>query len=76
MAYELSVEELRQRLGPVDMKQVEMIVATSPAQRIRNMLALSDYIRNTRQMQLRKSHPKLSDLERCRLMYEWLYRNG
>jgi hypothetical protein len=40
------------------------------------MLALSDYIRNTRQMQLRKSHPKLSDLERCRLMYEWLYRNG
>jgi hypothetical protein len=76
MAYELSVEELRQRLGPVDKKQVELIVAASPAQRIRNMLALSDYIRNTRQMQLRKSHPQLSDLERCRLMYEWLYRNG
>jgi len=67
-----TVEELRQRLGPVDELQIRLLLRVSPAQRILTMLeAQEDFISSWYQ-RLRKSYPNISNLELCYLMFKRL----
>ncbi len=76
MAYDLTVEELRQRLGPVDELQIRLLMRLPPGRRVRTMLNVQNVLIMTWQRRLRQTHPELSDLERCQLMFERLYQNG
>lgn len=76
MAYELSVEELRQRLGPADDLQIRLLMRLPPGKRVRTMLNVQNVLITTWQRRLCQTYPELSDLERCQLMFERLYQNG
>ena len=71
-----SLEELKRRLGPADEAQIRLLLHVSPGQRLRTMLDMQAIILNTWRARLRRSHPELSDLELCRLLFERLQQNG
>jgi hypothetical protein len=68
--------ELAQRLGPVDEAQIRLLLRVSPAQRIQTMLDMQAVILNSWQSRLRRSHPELTDLELCHLIFDRLRQNG
>ncbi len=70
------VQELKQRLGPVDVDQIRLLLRVSPQQRILTMLDMQDYLLHTWQQRLRRAHPELSDLALCRLLFKRLAQNG
>lgn len=69
-----TVEQLRQRLGPVDELQIRLLLRVSPAQRITTMWNFQQMMLQSRFHRLRKIHPNLSNLEICRLMFSQLAR--
>lgn len=71
-----ALDELAQRLGPVDEAQIRLLLRVSPAQRIQTMLDMQAVILNSWQSRLRRSHPELTDLELCHLIFERLRQNG
>jgi len=71
-----SIDELAQRLGPVDEAQIRLLLRVSPAQRIQTMLDMQAVILNSWQSRLRRSHPELTDLELCHLIFDRLRQNG
>ena len=66
----------QQRLGPADELQIRLLLRVSPAQRLRTMMEMQDMLLNGWVARLRRNHPELSDLERCRMMFERLKQNG
>jgi hypothetical protein len=69
-------ERFQQRLGPADELQIRLLLRVPPAQRLRTMLEMQATLLNGWYARLRKSHPELSDLEVCRMMFERLKQNG
>jgi hypothetical protein len=70
------LEELKQRLGPTDKDQIRLLLRVSLEQRLRTMLDMQEIILTNWHIRLRKTHPELSDLDLCRLMFERLQQNG
>lgn len=68
----VAVEQLRQRLGPVDELQIQLQMSVSQAQRIRNMLKIRAVLMNSWRSRLRKAHPELDDLSLTLMVYERL----
>ncbi len=58
-----TVEELRQRLGPVDELQIRLLLRVSPAQRIATMLTTHGYLLGNWRARLRRTYPHWNDLE-------------
>lgn len=69
-------QTLKQRLGPVDKAQIRLLLRVSPGQRLQTMVALQATILRGWQVRLRRTHPELSDLELCRLLFNRLKQNG
>ena len=69
-------ERFQQRLGPADELQIRLLLRVSPAQRLRTMMDMQDALLDGWVARLRRSHPELSDLELCRMMFERLKQNG
>ena len=64
------------QLGPADELQIQLLLRVPPAQRIRTMLDMQDALLTTWRERLRRTHPDLSDLALCWMMFERLARNG
>lgn len=71
-----TVEALKRRLGPADEKQIRLLLQVSPAQRLQTMLTMQTTILNSWRIRLRRTHPHLSDLELCQLLFKRLKQNG
>ncbi len=71
-----TVEALKRRLGPADEKQIRLLLQVSPGQRLQTMLTMQTAILNGWRIRLRRTHPQLSDLELCQLLFERLKQNG
>ena len=69
-------EQFQQRLGPADELQIRLLLRVSPAQRLKTMMEMQDTLLDGWYARLRRSHPELSDLEVCRMMFERLKQNG
>jgi hypothetical protein len=69
-------DELRRRLGPPDILQIRLLMRVAPEQRVATMLSKRSIVLGTWRNRLRKSHPKLSDLELWQLIFRRLKRNG
>jgi hypothetical protein len=72
----LTVETLRQRLGPADEQQIRLLLQLSPGRRLQTMLAMQAVILRDWQSRLRRSHPELTELELCQLLFDRLKQNG
>ena len=72
----LTVEALRQRLGPADEQQIRLLLQVSPARRLQTMLAMQAVILRDWQTRLRRKHPELTELELCQLLFDRLKQNG
>jgi len=64
------------RLGAVDVDQIRLLLRVPPTRRIQTMLEMQDALLTMWRERLRKAHPELSDLERCRRMFARLKQNG
>jgi hypothetical protein len=73
---DLTLEELKRRLGPADEIQIQLLLHLSPGQRLQTMLSMQNSILSSWRARLRQSHPHLSDLELCHLLFERLKQNG
>lgn len=71
-----SLEALRRRLGPTDELQLRLLMSVPPERRVRTMMDTAESIMDGLRVRLRQAHPAKSDLEICRLMFDWLHRNG
>lgn len=69
-------ERLQQRLGPADELQIRLLLRVPPAQRLKTMMEMQGTLLDGWYGRLRRSHPELSDLEVCRMMFERLKQNG
>ncbi len=72
----VSLEALRQRLGPVDEVQIRLLLRVSPGQRIKTMLDVQAVVLASWRARLRQAHPDLDDLALSRLVFERLQQNG
>jgi len=72
----VKVESLKRRLGSADTTQIRLLLQLSPAQRLRTMLSMQTTILTDWHTRLRRTHPHLSDLELCELLFERLQKNG
>jgi hypothetical protein len=72
----LTVEALKQRLGPADEQQIRLLLQVSPGQRLQTMLAMQAAILKDWQTRLRRKHPELTNLELCQLLFDRLKQNG
>lgn len=70
------IEEQRRRLGDVDKVQMRLIAQADSVQRYQMMYSLRDYVFFTWRRGLQAKYPELSEMERCRLMFEKLQANG
>ena len=70
------VAALKQRLGPADKTQIQLLLNVSPGKRIQTMLARQTTILHGWRARLRRVHPDLSDLELCQLLFIRLKQNG
>jgi hypothetical protein len=72
----MAVESVMKHMEPPDELQIRLLLRVPPPQRIQAMLEMQDAILDGLMARLRQQHPEMSDLERCRLMFKRLYRNG
>lgn len=72
----LTVEVLRQRLGPADEQQIRLLLQVSPGRRLQRMLEMQTVILRDWQTRLRCKHPQLTELELCQLLFDRLKQNG
>jgi len=66
---------VERRLGPADELQIRLSLQVPPVQRIRSILAQQDTLLSIWSERLRRAHPEMSDLARCRMMFERLAQN-
>lgn len=71
-----SLEELQRRLGRADVQQIRLLLRVPPERRIQTMLRMQKVVLNTWFDQLRRSHPDLTNLELCRLVFQRLKQSG
>jgi hypothetical protein len=72
----ISLLELKRRLGPADTEQIRLLLRVSPGQRLQTMLEMQAVLLNNWRQRLRRKHPHLNDLELCQLVFERLGQNG
>ena len=72
----ISLEALKERLGPADVDQIRLLLRVSPGRRILNLIEMQETILQGWQMRLRRTHPMLNDLELSLMVFERLKQNG
>jgi hypothetical protein len=72
----LTFEAFKRRLGPADEQQIRLLLQVSPGLRLQAMLTMQTAILQDWQTRLRRSHPELTNLELCRLLFDRLKQNG
>lgn len=71
-----TLEEQRQRLGPVDQLEVQLVGQADSLQRYSMMYSLRGIIVNTWAGWLNAKYPEMSNIERSRLLFERLQESG
>lgn len=75
MAYELTVEELRRRLGEADELQIHLQMSRMPGTRIEVMLDFQYYVMTSWKNRLEKRFPEKDQMEITQLVYHHLRQN-
>lgn len=71
-----SLEELQRRLGRADVQQIRLLLCVPPEQRIETMLRMQKVVLGIWFERMRRSHPDLTDLDLCRLVFQRLKQSG
>lgn len=71
-----TLAEQRRRLGDVDKLQMRLIAQADSVRRYQMMYPLRDYVMQTWKRGLQTKYPELSDMDRCRLLFEKLQSDG
>lgn len=67
---------MQRSLGATDELQIRLLLRVPPAQRVRTLLGQQDTLLRVWRERLWRSHPELSDLALCQMMFERLAQNG
>ncbi|RLT38145.1 MAG: hypothetical protein DWI57_12560 [Chloroflexi bacterium] len=71
-----TLDEQKRRLCGMDKLQMRLIAQADSVRRYQMMYPLRDYVIQTWKRGLQTKYPELSDMERCRLLFEKLQSNG